>query len=149
MLHWTALHSTLHAPCVHADSCLHLFNIRRNLWLLNASFVSPRSLDRVSAAPNHQQDCLLLASSRVAAMWMCLNMARLHGRLLSSPTCNYAIRMASMCGHYILAQLCCFCLCLHEKNDQSLDPCLVLCDNMKDWARKEEEIWRFYNKIRV
>lgn len=56
-----------------------------------------------------------LSSSRVAAMWMCLNMAQLHGLLLSSPTCNYAVRMASMCGHYILAQLCWFCLCLHEK----------------------------------
>lgn len=113
----------LHAPRMHAESCCRVFKIRRKLR--NVLFVSPRSLERVTATLNRQQDCL---PARVAAMWMCLNMAQLHGLLL--------------------APLCWFCFCLREQNDPSLDPCLVLFDNTKDCAR-EEEIWRFNKKVGV
>lgn len=86
-----------------------------------------------------------LSSSRVAAMWMCLNMAQLHGLLLSSPTCNYAVRMASMCGHYILAQLCWFCLCLHEKMTRvwtRVLSCVTIRKTEQGRRRKYEDLTR-------
>lgn len=134
------------APCtLHArKSCCHVFNIRHNLWLLNASFSSLRSFEHVTATLTLRQDCLFFVSSRVAAMWMCLNMAQLHG-LLSSTTCNYAVWMASMCGYYILAQLCWFCLCLHERTTRvwtRVFSCVTIRKTEQGRRRKYKDLTR-------